>query len=361
MTLDDRVGPLAPGFESNVIFASRVNDGICDCCDGADEWGAASPACGNKCKLHALEILRKERDQVERLEEGLRQRREYETNAKSSLLVNQLQLKHKREEVETCKRTIKNLKRELNFERSRHKLSKPELVLPRVIDTFDALTKDEQLVVDAVHRFLAKAGGACGEAAGGGGGGWPDERSLAAHLAREMPELHWGREYLRSLAGRAIADFQQRRGCSTWSAISGSEAGLDLVFGGGASAGGGGEGDGEAVRQDVAVDESLEAPAELVTSARMTGAGGDEEDAESDMEEWVPNRGGAGEGRARRSGYGAWMYRAFVAWWYEGLVQVVESREASLLSQISAQVSTSRAASFQSLVARVDLDRFRRR
>ncbi len=300
-----------------------------------------SPACGNKCKLYALEILRKERDQVERLEEGLRQRREFETNAKSSLLVNQLQLKHKREEVETCKRTIKNLKRELSFERSRHQLSKPELVLPRVVDTFDALTKDEQLVVDAVHRFLAKAGGECGEAAGSGGGGWPDERSLAAHLTRELPELHWGREYLRSLAGRAIADFQQSRGCSTWSANAGSEAGLDVVFGGRASAPTGGEGGGEAERQDVAVDESLEAPAEGLTHARIKGLGGEGEDEESDMEEWAPNWGASGGGRAAsRGGYGAWAHRVFVAWWYEGLVQAVESREAALLSQISAQVSS---------------------
>ena len=34
--------------KSTQVFASRVNDGLCDCCDGSDEW--QRPAlCPNTC------------------------------------------------------------------------------------------------------------------------------------------------------------------------------------------------------------------------------------------------------------------------------------------------------------------------
>jgi len=31
------------------VFSSRVNDGICDCCDGSDEWALESH-CQNTCE-----------------------------------------------------------------------------------------------------------------------------------------------------------------------------------------------------------------------------------------------------------------------------------------------------------------------
>lgn len=33
-----------PGFPTQFVTSSKVNDGICDCCDGSDEWfGALVP------------------------------------------------------------------------------------------------------------------------------------------------------------------------------------------------------------------------------------------------------------------------------------------------------------------------------
>ena len=39
------------GWEGHSIFASRVNDGVCDCCDGSDEWGGLGtvPVCVDTC------------------------------------------------------------------------------------------------------------------------------------------------------------------------------------------------------------------------------------------------------------------------------------------------------------------------
>ncbi len=30
--------------DAALIYTSRVNDGVCDCCDGSDEWGAEQRA-----------------------------------------------------------------------------------------------------------------------------------------------------------------------------------------------------------------------------------------------------------------------------------------------------------------------------
>ena len=61
------------GFKPSIVTASRVNDGICDCCDGSDEWAmVAGGACRNNCdELGAAE--RAERERLEKVvEEGLR-------------------------------------------------------------------------------------------------------------------------------------------------------------------------------------------------------------------------------------------------------------------------------------------------
>jgi hypothetical protein len=40
------------GFESAFVFVSRVNDAVCDCCDGSDEWKSGM-ACANTCAKQA--------------------------------------------------------------------------------------------------------------------------------------------------------------------------------------------------------------------------------------------------------------------------------------------------------------------
>ncbi len=100
---------------------------------GADERGApAAPACAsqNNCKKLALASLEKDRDRLSELEAGLERRREYERNAKSSLLVNELQLKHKRADLAASQDRLSQLKRALRSERSRRTLHKPDLILP---------------------------------------------------------------------------------------------------------------------------------------------------------------------------------------------------------------------------------------
>jgi len=38
-----------PGFRAHPIPISRINDGVCDCCDGSDEWATPS-LCANTCR-----------------------------------------------------------------------------------------------------------------------------------------------------------------------------------------------------------------------------------------------------------------------------------------------------------------------
>jgi hypothetical protein len=100
---------------------------------GADERGApAAPACAsqNNCKKLAVASLEKERDRLSELEAGLERRREYEKNAMSSLLVNELKLKHKRAELAASQDKLSQLKRALRSERSRRTVRKPDLILP---------------------------------------------------------------------------------------------------------------------------------------------------------------------------------------------------------------------------------------
>ena len=37
------------GHRGQYLFASHVNDGVCDCCDGSDEYASGAAACPNTC------------------------------------------------------------------------------------------------------------------------------------------------------------------------------------------------------------------------------------------------------------------------------------------------------------------------
>ena len=54
------------GHKGHFIPSSQVNDGICDCCDGSDEWENKDVTCPNKCK-ELGEKVRQER--VEKLKD----------------------------------------------------------------------------------------------------------------------------------------------------------------------------------------------------------------------------------------------------------------------------------------------------
>ena len=74
------------GYKPKLLPSSRVNDGICDCCDGSDEWtgplyqsgqtDSDVSACANVC----MEMGKEEREERERLakviEEGAKMRNE---------------------------------------------------------------------------------------------------------------------------------------------------------------------------------------------------------------------------------------------------------------------------------------------
>ena len=126
-----------------------------------------------------------------------RTKREYEKNAKSSLLVNQLKLKHKRAELAASEARLTELKRALRSERSRRAVRKPDLVLPRAVEALDPLTPEEERIALSVRRFLEANGDQCGDPEGGGGGNWPDNTALSEHLAKEFPRLHLGLPFTR--------------------------------------------------------------------------------------------------------------------------------------------------------------------
>ncbi|CAE8633288.1 unnamed protein product, partial [Polarella glacialis] len=84
--------------DASYVYASRVNDGVCDCCDGSDEWRAGQslpagqqrlwphPVCPNTCAQEGKD-LRRERDQLQAdLRSGIRQRQALIEAARSEKL-----------------------------------------------------------------------------------------------------------------------------------------------------------------------------------------------------------------------------------------------------------------------------------
>lgn len=93
------------GHKSMDLFSSRVNDKICDCCDGSDEWGT-EVTCPNTCE----EMGRKAQEERQRLkelhEEGNKKRLEYSTQgrqkaeeSRTSLAQKEAELREIEEEV----------------------------------------------------------------------------------------------------------------------------------------------------------------------------------------------------------------------------------------------------------------------
>ena len=68
--------------KSFYIFTSRVDDGICDCCDGEDEMDIICP---NNCKALAIQMLQTKKEKASKFIEGLKIRETYVKKAKSQL------------------------------------------------------------------------------------------------------------------------------------------------------------------------------------------------------------------------------------------------------------------------------------
>lgn len=96
------------GHRSEDIFSSRVNDKICDCCDGSDEWGT-DVSCPNTCQ----EMGKKAREERVRLHElhqqGYQKRLEYSAQGKQKTEESQASLTQKEAELEVIKKEVEDL------------------------------------------------------------------------------------------------------------------------------------------------------------------------------------------------------------------------------------------------------------
>ena len=90
------------------LLSSRVNDKICDCCDGSDEWGT-DVTCPNNCE----EMGRLALEEINRLrilhEEGYKKRLEYAIEGNKKVDESRTALAHKETELEALKSTVDSL------------------------------------------------------------------------------------------------------------------------------------------------------------------------------------------------------------------------------------------------------------
>merc|ERR1711981_1378395 len=101
------------GFKPKILPSSRVNDGICDCCDGSDEWtgplypSGQSDADTKGCLNVCMEMGKEEREERERLakviEEGAKMRNEMIQQGKDRKQQRQSEIETKKKEIEQVK------------------------------------------------------------------------------------------------------------------------------------------------------------------------------------------------------------------------------------------------------------------
>ena len=106
-----------------MLPSSRVNDGICDCCDGSDEWAQASGSpCVNNCdEMGAAERI--ERERLEKVvEEGLRIKAEMASQGAEARKVRNEEIAGKKVQLDTlhsekeAKKAVKEEKEALEKE-----------------------------------------------------------------------------------------------------------------------------------------------------------------------------------------------------------------------------------------------------
>merc|ERR1719409_2512288 len=80
-----------------MVYTSQVNDGICDCCDGSDEFAGVSSHSGALCRSTCDEEAAERQKLLERLRKGLDAQRDARRSAKNS----KQQWRQKIEKLET--------------------------------------------------------------------------------------------------------------------------------------------------------------------------------------------------------------------------------------------------------------------
>lgn len=73
-------------FRPETLHASRVNDGVCDCCDGTDEWKEVGGVkCPSECAAISQRIYEEEKAQLDALGNALEARRSLAAKAQKDL------------------------------------------------------------------------------------------------------------------------------------------------------------------------------------------------------------------------------------------------------------------------------------
>ena len=96
------------GHQPTDIISSRVNDKICDCCDGADEWGT-DVHCPNTCIELGREAQEEKRRMQELHQQGHQKRLEYSSQGKQKADQSRASLSEKEAELEGAKKEVEEL------------------------------------------------------------------------------------------------------------------------------------------------------------------------------------------------------------------------------------------------------------
>jgi protein kinase C substrate 80K-H len=92
-----------------ILFSSRVNDGICDCCDGSDEYDG-HVSCQNTCWEAGKAARENLKKKIETYNQGLVIRRQEIEQAKVGLEKDAAELKKLKSEQKILKGLVDQLK-----------------------------------------------------------------------------------------------------------------------------------------------------------------------------------------------------------------------------------------------------------
>ena len=114
------------GYKSIPLASSRVDDGICDCCDGSDEGNII------QCKDTCAQVAYKEKELINKLttayKAGKMLRDGYITLVRNEKESKAATLTYVRGEIERQKATTNALKKEMENEEEVHKLQQKTLI-----------------------------------------------------------------------------------------------------------------------------------------------------------------------------------------------------------------------------------------
>ena len=100
---------LNKGHKPMDVLSSRVNDGICDCCDGSDEWDSRV-TCTNSCKEVGEKAMAEQRRLKELHDQGHVKRMEYVTMGQEKIEEARTKLAEKEPELERLRGEVDTLR-----------------------------------------------------------------------------------------------------------------------------------------------------------------------------------------------------------------------------------------------------------